>query len=80
MICYAELIRLKIKSFVSYGNVKVSLHCRPYLADIVKHHNPDYLVNKIEDNECLFINGRIIAPENLCRAFTAYSQLKIKFL
>ncbi|MFZ1518459.1 MAG: GlmU family protein [Ignavibacteriaceae bacterium] len=56
---------LKDKIIRHYPKAKVLLHCRPYLADIVKHHNPDYLVNKIEDNECLFINGRIIAPQNL---------------
>ena len=56
---------LKDKIIKSYGKVKVSLHCRPYLKDTIKAQNPGYLVNKIEDNECLFINGRIIAPENL---------------
>ena len=56
---------LKEKIVRSYGSVKVSLHCRPYLTEIVQHYNPDYLVNKIEDSECLFINGRLLAPENL---------------
>jgi UDP-N-acetylglucosamine diphosphorylase/glucosamine-1-phosphate N-acetyltransferase len=56
---------LKEKIVRSYGQVKVSLHCRPYLTEIVQHYNPDYLVNKIEDSECLFINGRLLAPENL---------------
>ena len=56
---------LKEKIIKSYDKVKVSLHCRPYLTEIIQAQNPDCLVNKIEDNECLFINGRIIAPENL---------------
>ena len=56
---------LKEKIVRSYGNVKVSLHCRPYLTEIVQHYNPDYMVNKIEDSKCLFINGRLLAPENL---------------
>lgn len=56
---------LKDKIIRHYPKVKVSLHCRPYLAEIVQHQNPNYLVNKIEDNECLFINGRVIAPDNL---------------
>ena len=56
---------LKEKIIKSYGKVKISLHCRPYLTEIVKSQNPGCLVNKIEDKECLFINGRIIAPENL---------------
>ena len=56
---------LKEKIIRGYGDVKVSLHCRPYLTEIVQHQNPNYPVNRIEDNECLFINGRLIAPENL---------------
>lgn len=56
---------LKEKIVRHYPKTKVSLHCRPYLAEIVQHQNPNYLVNKIDDTECLFINGRIIAPENL---------------
>ena len=56
---------LKEKIIRGYGDVKVSLHCRPYLAEIVQHQNPNCLVNKIEDKECLFINGRLLAPENL---------------
>jgi UDP-N-acetylglucosamine diphosphorylase/glucosamine-1-phosphate N-acetyltransferase len=56
---------LKEKIIRSYGEVKISLHCRPYLAEIVQRQNPNCLVNKIDDKECLFINGRLIAPENL---------------
>ena len=56
---------LKEKIIKSYDKVKVSLHCRPYLTEIIQAQNPKCLVNKIEDSECLFINGRIIAPENL---------------
>lgn len=56
---------LKAKIVRSYGKVKISLHCRPYLTEIVQSQNPNCLVNKIEESECLFINGRIIAPQNL---------------
>lgn len=56
---------LKDKIIRHYPEAKVSLHCRPYLAEIVQYQNPNYLVNRIEDNECLFINGRVIAPDNL---------------
>ncbi len=63
LLCGIDSLKEKITR--SYGNVKVSLHCRPYLADIVQHQNPNCLVNKISDTECLFINGRLIAPENL---------------
>ena len=56
---------LKEKILRSYGDVKYSLHCRPYLADLVKKENSKVPVNKIEDEQCLFINGRLIAPQNL---------------
>ncbi len=56
---------LKEKIVRSYGNAKISLHCRPYLTEIVQSQHPGCLVNKIEESECLFINGRIIAPQNL---------------
>lgn len=56
---------LKDKIIRHYPDVKISLHCRPYLTEIVQYQNPACSVNKIDDNECLFINGRIIAPENL---------------
>ncbi|MFZ2323567.1 MAG: GlmU family protein [Ignavibacteriaceae bacterium] len=59
---------LKEKILRSYGDVKFSLHCRPYLADIVKKENPKIPVNKIEDDFCLFINGRLIASQDLSEA------------
>lgn len=57
--------RLKDKIVTGYGNTNYSLHCRPYLTEVVRKENPDVLVNKIEDDHCMFINGRIIAPANL---------------
>lgn len=59
---------LKEKILRSYGDVKFSLHCRPYLADIVKKENPKIPVNEIEDDFCLFINGRLIASQDLSEA------------
>lgn len=56
---------LKEKILRNYEKANYSLHCRPYLQDIVKKQNPGILVNEIFDSECLFINGRIIAPTNL---------------
>jgi UDP-N-acetylglucosamine diphosphorylase/glucosamine-1-phosphate N-acetyltransferase len=56
---------LKEKILRNYEKANYSLHCRPYLQDSVKKNNPGILVNEILDNECLFINGRIIAPDNL---------------
>ena len=56
---------LKEKILRSYGKINYSLHCRPYLADIVQKENPDILINKIDDDHCLFLNGRLIADDGL---------------
>jgi UDP-N-acetylglucosamine diphosphorylase/glucosamine-1-phosphate N-acetyltransferase len=56
---------LKDKILRSYGNVKYSLHTRPYLKNLVEIQNPGVPVNHIDEDYCLFINGRIIAPKNL---------------
>lgn len=56
---------LKEKILRSYGNVSYSLHTRPYLKALVEYQNPGVPVNRIDDDYCLFLNGRIIAPLNL---------------
>lgn len=63
LFCGVESLKQRIIS--SYGNVKVTLHCRPYLEEAVKRNNPACFVNRIEESECLFINGRVIAPPNI---------------
>jgi len=63
LLCGANTLKQKILK--SYGEVKVSLHCRPYLEETVLRNNPSCLVNKIEDTECLFINGRVINSNNI---------------
>ena len=63
LICGINSLRAKI--IRAYPDVKYSLHCRPYLEGVVKIHNKGVDVNKIDDDECLFINGRILAPGNL---------------
>jgi UDP-N-acetylglucosamine diphosphorylase/glucosamine-1-phosphate N-acetyltransferase len=63
LVCGISTLRDKITR--AYPEVKVSLHTRPYLEAFLTSKNPGYQVNSIEDDTCLFINGRIIAPENL---------------
>ncbi len=63
LICGINSLRAKIMR--AYPGVKYSLHCRPYLDGVVKVHNKGVDVNRVEDDKCLFINGRILAPENL---------------
>lgn len=63
LICGINSLRAKILR--AYPNIKYSLHCRQYLEPVVKAKNPDIDVNKIEDESCLFINGRILAPPDM---------------
>jgi len=58
---------LKDKIFRLFPTVKHSLHCRIYLENITIQSNRGILVNSIEDDECLFINGRILADGNLIK-------------
>ena len=63
LVCGISTLREKILR--SYPDVKYSLHCRSYLTSLLRIQNPGIEVNNIEDNECLFISGNIIAPSNL---------------
>lgn len=62
LICGINSLRAKILR--TYPNVKYSLHCRQYLEPFVRLKNPNMDINEINDDECLFINGRALAsPE-----------------
>lgn len=63
LICGINSIRAKILR--AYPGIRYSLHCRQYLDQVVKTKNPLVDVNRIEDDACLFINGRVLAPENM---------------
>jgi len=56
---------LKDKIFRAFPKEKISLKCRKYLETFVKTENPKCNVNQFNDDFCLFINGRIVAPSNL---------------
>jgi UDP-N-acetylglucosamine diphosphorylase / glucose-1-phosphate thymidylyltransferase / UDP-N-acetylgalactosamine diphosphorylase / glucosamine-1-phosphate N-acetyltransferase / galactosamine-1-phosphate N-acetyltransferase len=63
LICGINSLRAKILR--AYPGIPYSIHCRQYLEPMVKSRNASLRVNHIEDDACLFINGRIVAPENL---------------
>jgi UDP-N-acetylglucosamine diphosphorylase / glucose-1-phosphate thymidylyltransferase / UDP-N-acetylgalactosamine diphosphorylase / glucosamine-1-phosphate N-acetyltransferase / galactosamine-1-phosphate N-acetyltransferase len=63
--CGIDSLRGKILR--AYPKASVTLHCRPYLQDVVRLRNPKLRVNEIPTSDCLFINGRIIAETNLAR-------------
>ncbi len=63
LVCGISTLREKILR--SYPGVKYSLHCRSYLTSLLRIQNPGIEINNIDDNECLFISGNILAPPNL---------------
>ena len=65
LVCGINSLRKKILR--AYPDVKYSLHCRPYLEHFVQNKNPGCDVNIVNDEECLFVNGRILAPPNMAK-------------
>ena len=69
LVCGINTLREKIvREFPGY---RFSLHCRKYLEETLKIRYPDLDVNKINDDSCLFINGRIISLGKLLEMFSA---------
>jgi len=60
------ILTLKEKIQRRYADIPLTLHCRSYLADLVRRNNPNILVNELskETKSCLFINGRVIADDD----------------
>ncbi len=56
---------LKEKILHSFENANYSLHCRKYLQKITERENPGIKVNRFPDDDCLFINGRLIGNKDL---------------
>ena len=71
LTCGISTLREKIlRGFPKY---KVSLHCRSYLQPVLQQQFPQVPVNRIEENECLFVNGRILSDKNLMKLFSTKS-------
>jgi UDP-N-acetylglucosamine diphosphorylase/glucosamine-1-phosphate N-acetyltransferase len=56
--CGILTLREKIQRY--YPGVPMQLHCREYLADLVREQNPGISVNTVTASRCLFINGRAL--------------------
>ncbi len=48
-----------------YPNVETVFHVRKYLSELVRERNPGIEVNKVDGNGCLFLNGRLLAANDL---------------
>ena len=71
---------LREKIVRAYPKATVTLHCRPYLADTVRLRNPKHHVNEIPANDCLFINGRVVAEQNFGRKIPFGSKKDIVYV
>jgi|SRR5690554_3570946 len=71
---------LKEKIFRAFPSLKHSVHCRKYLQNVYEESNSGLLVNSFEDNECLFINGRIIADVKLLKIFSRKKKENIVYV
>lgn len=48
-----------------YAGAQAALHARKYLADSLRRENEGFSVNVVDDEGCLFVNGRILATPEL---------------
>ncbi len=71
---------LKNKIFRLFPTAKHSLHCRNYLENITIQNNQGILVNSIEGDECLFINGRVLADGNLIKLLSKKKKENIVYV
>ena len=56
---------LKEKIIRQFPNSTIYLICRDYLKEVVSEENPNIRINEFVDDKCFFINGRVLADDNL---------------
>ncbi len=54
------IFTLREKIIMNFPDSKIILQTRKFLEKVIKEENPELLVNKFDDDEILFINGRLI--------------------
>lgn len=52
------------------GRVRLSYHLRRYLASFYLEQYPEHSVNRVEEDELLLVNGRIVCDEAVARVIT----------
>lgn len=71
---------LKEKILNCFQNPDYSLHCRKYLQKISERENPGIKVNLFPDDDCLFINGRVVGNKDLKSALDLADNKKKVFV
>jgi UDP-N-acetylglucosamine diphosphorylase/glucosamine-1-phosphate N-acetyltransferase len=65
------ILTLREKIVRRYPGATVALGCRSYLADLVREQNHGIPVNQVPGERCLFINGRVLAGDDIARIIPA---------
>lgn len=61
------IFSLREKVQHAYPKAKLLLHCRPYLADVMRLRYPQFSVNWLPNESILFINGRAIVDKKFAK-------------
>ncbi|MBI2619089.1 MAG: GlmU family protein [Ignavibacteriales bacterium] len=66
------ILSLREKVIRLYPKAELTLHCRPYLTEYVRLRDSGLRVNELAQTPYLFLNGRVIADENLAKQISDY--------
>lgn len=78
LICGKTTLKEKITR--CFPRMTINLHCRSYLAPVLKKSFPNVPVNRLSGQSCLFINGRILPEENLSAILSREKAEEMVFL
>jgi UDP-N-acetylglucosamine diphosphorylase/glucosamine-1-phosphate N-acetyltransferase len=63
LVCGVNTLREKILR--AFPGEKIVLKCRPYLEAFVREEKKKLRINELKNDDCLFINGIVVAPAEL---------------
>ena len=75
LLCGMKTLKEKILRY--FPDTAYTLFCREYLAETLKFNNPGVQVNQLEDDNYLFINGRVLLNEDFYSILHKNSNEKI---
>ncbi len=79
LICGFTTLREKISR--QFSETEINLHCRDYIAPLLKEDLRGIGINKIGSNDdCLFVNGRIIPGDKFSSVLSKRSEKEVAFL
>ena len=74
------IFSLKEKLLRAYPRANVAIQCRKNLALCIKDRKPQFSVNEIPGEDCLFINGRILSDQSLARKVPLTSKQDVVYI